>query len=69
VTDRSVPAAHLAHAHQLTGDGRYAAALREALDQFPEQAQQYADMKARVVFRAPVTAQQFVAGALAVVGT
>jgi len=69
ITDMSVPAAHLAHAHQLTGDERYAAALREALDQFPEQAQQYADMKARVVFRSPVTAQQFVAAALAVVGT
>ena len=67
ITDMSVPAAHLAHAYHLTGDERYAAALREALDQFPEQAQQYADMKARVVFRSPVTAQQFVAAALTVV--
>ena len=68
ITDMSVPAAHLAHAYQLTQDGRYADALREALDQFPDKAQQYADMKARVVFRSPLTTQQFLAAALAVVG-
>jgi len=62
----SVPSGFVAHAYQLTGEQRYASALREALKQFPDVARRYAEMKGRVCFRAPVAAHQFIASALIV---
>ncbi len=66
ITAMSIPAVAVAHAYQLTGDERYVSALEKALAQFPEVARQFAEMKGRVCFRAPVAAHQYIGAALAV---
>jgi len=63
----SDPVANLWAFYEATRDENYLIVLRETLDQFPEQARQYAEMRAEVVFRVPMTAQQFVAAVLTAV--